>query len=393
MFASLRLAAAVFTAGLILAALIPGRVPAAPTEEKPAEKPAAPTTGAAIDLAICLDVSGSMQGLIDSAKAKLWDVVNQLAQAKPTPNLRVALYTYGRDTYDRNKGWVQKDLDLTNDLDEVSKKLFGMSTNGGEEYVARVTQAALTELKWSTDKDALKIVFVCGNESATQDPAVKLEDVATQARKQGVIVNTIYCHPAGHPEAKGWSDFATAAEGAFAVIDQAKGTKFVAAPQDDKLADLSAKLNKTYVAYGDAKERDAKQANQGLQDQNAEKLDKAVAAQRASSKANGLYRNDAWDLIDRMKNDPKFDITKLKEEELCDEMKKLKPEERAEFVKKKAAEREEIQKAINELATARAKYVAEEEKKTATKGEKALDEALRATLRKQAAGRNIQLPE
>jgi hypothetical protein len=320
-------------------------------------------------------------------------VVNELARAKPTPRLRVALYTYGRDTYDRNKGWVQKDLDLTDDLDEVSRKLFGLSTNGGEEYVARVTQSALNELKWSDAKDALKIVFVCGNESAAQDPAVKLDDVSTQARKQGVVVNTIYCGVPTHPDAKGWADFATAAEGSYACIDQAKGTRNIAAPQDKELAELSGKLNKTFVAYGDAKAREEKAANQAAQDQNAEKLDKAVAAQRAASKASGLYRNDAWDLIDRMKNDPKFDISKLKDEELCEEMKKLKPEERVEYVKKKAAEREEIQKKINDLATERAKYVAAEEKKIATKGEKALDEALKTALRKQAAARNINIPE
>src|SRR6266542_6074105 len=78
-----------------------------------------------IDVVICLDTSNSMDGLIGSAKKKLWDIVNDLAKAKPTPQLRVALYSYGNDTYDSKTGWVRKDVDLTNDLDKVSEKLFG----------------------------------------------------------------------------------------------------------------------------------------------------------------------------------------------------------------------------------------------------------------------------
>src|SRR5687767_7818107 len=60
-------------------------------DDAPTPAPKAKT----IDLVLCLDVSGSMNGLIDSAKHKLWDVVNDLAKIQPAPNLRVALYSYG----------------------------------------------------------------------------------------------------------------------------------------------------------------------------------------------------------------------------------------------------------------------------------------------------------
>ncbi len=40
-----------------------------------------------IDLAICLDTSGSMSGLIEAAKQKLWAIVNDLALVEPTPRL------------------------------------------------------------------------------------------------------------------------------------------------------------------------------------------------------------------------------------------------------------------------------------------------------------------
>src|SRR4051812_16965416 len=185
-------------------------VPATAQDKPAAEKPAAPRPAddaKPIDLVLCLDVSGSMNGLIDSAKIRLWDIVNELARLKPTPKLRVALYSYGHNTYPVDKGWVRKDIDLTEDLDDVYRALNALTINGGTEYVARVTRAALTEQKWAEDPGSLKLVFVCGNEPADQDKEVPLDDVAAQARKQGVVINTIYCGPAANAEARGWEAY------------------------------------------------------------------------------------------------------------------------------------------------------------------------------------------
>src|SRR5438067_1453990 len=121
-----------------------------------------------VDVVICLDVSNSMDGLIESAKNKLWDIVNDLAQVKPTPNLRVGLYSYGNDGYDPKIGWIRKEVDLTTDLDKISEKLFGLTTRGGTEYVTRVCRDAIQQQQWCNDKDALKVIFVCGNEPASQ---------------------------------------------------------------------------------------------------------------------------------------------------------------------------------------------------------------------------------
>src|SRR5688572_8018964 len=104
---------------------------------------------AKIDVVLCLDVSNSMDGLISSAKLKLWDIVNDLARIKPAPELRVGLYSYGSPRYPAKDGFVHKELDLTNDLDEVYRKLNALTTNGGDEYVARVSRAAVLEQKWA----------------------------------------------------------------------------------------------------------------------------------------------------------------------------------------------------------------------------------------------------
>src|SRR5437868_3887693 len=115
-----------FGVGLLAAALSLAVLAGGPrAEAKDAGKPPVPAKN--IDVAICLDVSNSMDGLIASAKTKLWDIVNDLAKVKPTPNLRVALFSYGNDNYDPKVGWIRKELDLTTDLDAVSEKLFGLT--------------------------------------------------------------------------------------------------------------------------------------------------------------------------------------------------------------------------------------------------------------------------
>src|SRR6476620_192473 len=143
-----------------------------------------------VDVVLCLDTSNSMDGLIDSAKRKLWAVVNDLAKMEPAPNLRVALYSYGNNTYDAGKGWVRREVELTTDLDEVYKRInmLRVAAAGSDELVARVARDALAELKWADDKDALRLIFVCGNEPVNQDKVVSLESVAVTAKEKGVII-------------------------------------------------------------------------------------------------------------------------------------------------------------------------------------------------------------
>jgi hypothetical protein len=375
---------------LLLAALLSFAVtlPTRAAEPTPVE------AGKKIDLVICLDISGSMEGLIESAKIKLWTIVNDFAKVEPTPTLRVGLLSYGCDAYDRNIGWVRKDCDLTTDLDELYKTLNAFRTNGGTEYAARVARDALRDLDWSKDKDVLKVIFVCGNEPADQDKEVHLKDVAEMARKQGVFINTIYCGPANSSEAQGWKDYAAMAGGKYSNIDQnrAKNEVVINTPFDKELLALGGDLNKTYFCYGrDGKD---KQANQLVQDANAAKANLGAALERGVTKANAFYRCDAWDLVDRCKNDPKFDIKTLKDDELPEELRKLKPAERETFIKKKTEERAEVQKKINELNDKRSRFIAEEQKKQPkSEADKAFDSAVRGIVREQAATRGIKIPE
>jgi hypothetical protein len=343
-----------------------------------------------IDVVLCLDVSGSMDGLIDSAKNKLWDIVNELARVKPAPKLRVALYSYGHDTYDPKAGWVKQDLDLSDDLDMLYQKLFALRTNGGTEFATRVSRDAVRDVAWSKDKDALKLIFVCGNEPASQDPVVKLKDAAEFAISKNVIINPIYCGNPDDPAARDWREFSSLSGGRFATIDQDSRIA-IATPVDKQLAELGVKLNATYVCYG--KDGQMKAENQVQQTLNAAKLSAGVAAARTVSQNSALYRSESWDLVDKMKIDPKLDIAKIPDAELSEEMRKLKPAERVAYVKAKAAERETLQKEISALQMKRQAYIADEMKRNPNPSARAFGAAINETLRIQAATKGIVIPK
>ncbi len=332
-----------------------------------------------VDLVIALDTSSSMDGLIDAARAKLWDVVNLLAHAKPQPVLRVGLISYGNDGYDARVGWVRKDAELTTNLDDVYEKLFALRTNGGSEYVARAVHDATADMKWDQDQGTLKIIFVAGNEPANQDPQIPVERALGEARRKGIFVNAIYCGGDGAYEAAGWRQVAALGSGKYAAIDQNRVVA-IATPMDGELAKLSNELNKTYVGYGVvAKEKAAKQM---AMDGAAGAAGAPVAASRAAAKASTLYRNDEWDLVDAQKHGKK-DVARMKAEELPAPMQRMSDDERRKFIDGKARERAELQKRIADLSQKRDQFIAAERKKQAA-GPKTFDDAVSSSVRTEA---------
>lgn len=357
--------------------------------------------GRPIDIVLCLDVSNSMDGLIDSAKIKLWDIVNDLAKIRPVPQLRVALYSYGNPTYNAEMGYVRQEQDLTNNLDVVYSKLSALKTHGGDEYVARVAKTALEQLRWHDDPKGLKILFVCGNESARQDSANSLEAVARLAVGKDVVVNTIHCAPRRSGDDDAWKLFAALGKGKGVNIDQSRNVdeKHIDCPQDGKIMGLNQKLNGTYMAYGARAVQAENLARQKAQDENAEKAAPAAGLGRAASKASGLYRNDAWDLVDRCKNDAKFDPATLPADQLPDELKAVAPAHRRKKIDEMAAERDGIQREIAKLSQEREAFLREARQAEAAQsgkpvsGDQALDEALRGLIREQAGARGLTIPK
>ncbi|MEO6739553.1 MAG: VWA domain-containing protein [Chthoniobacteraceae bacterium] len=341
-----------------------------------------------VQLAILLDTSNSMDGLIAQAKTQLWNIVNEFATAKQdgkAPRVQVALYEYGNNGLSQTKGWVRQVVPLTDDLDKLSEQLFSLKTNGGEEYCGWVIRDATKELSWDDSPKTYKAIFIAGNEPFTQGPVSYVESCKGAIAK-GIIVNTIHCGPEREGIEGKWKDGAALADGRFIVINQDARMTDIPAPQDKKIAELNAKLNSTYIGYGSA--APAAKARQEAQDKNAAAAPAgaSVLAQRALSKSGANYSNAHWDLVDRAKQKD-FDISKLKDAELPEEMRKLSADERKSFVEKKTAERAALQKELGGLAIEREKFVAEKMKEKGK--DNTLGLAVTKAVREQASKKGV----
>ena len=358
------------------------------TADKPTVDPPAVIDGEAenrIQIAILLDTSSSMDGLIDQAKTQLWKVVNTFIDAKrdgKAPFVEVALYEFGNNNNAAGNDWIRLVSPMTRDLDQLSRDLFALKTNGGEEYCGAVVQRALGDLAWDTRETTYKAIFIAGNEPFTQG-RVDARSVCKDALAKGIVVNTIHCGNRQQGIDGAWHDGAALGGGEFLVIDQDAAVAHIDAPQDKRISDLSLKLNGTYLGWG--KRRMEAAENQKQADEAAAaNADTGASVERAVCKASGNYSNAAWDLVDALR-EKKIDPATLKVEELPEEMKNIPPAERTAFIEKAAKERAAIQDEIKELSKQRDAHVAEELKKNAEGGAKTLDQAMIEATRKQAA--------
>lgn len=339
-----------------------------------------------VQMAILLDTSGSMEGLIDQAKAQLWKIVNELALSNRDGKdieLQVALYEYGKSSIPAKEGHLRMIAPLTTDLDLISEELFKLKTNGGDEYCGTVILSATNGLKWVESNDELKLVFIAGNEPFTQGKVDYLK-ACKAAITKGIVVNTIFCGEHNEGIQTDWKKGADLADGKYMSINHNHQVVEIEAPQDEELAKLGRYLNDTYLAYG--RKGNVYRERQLAQDSNATKVGKAAMAQRAMAKASTQYTNAVWDIVDA-EEAGQIKLDELKEEELPEELKKLTKEEREAYVEKMRKDRKELQAKINKLNEERRKFIAEKAKEAP---ESTLDAAMIQAIREQAQKKNYQ---
>ncbi|KAF9659844.1 VWA domain-containing protein [Tenacibaculum mesophilum] len=338
-----------------------------------------------VKVALLLDTSNSMDGLINQAKAQLWEIVNELSYAKYngiTPNLEIALYEYGNSSLSSKEGYIQQVLQFTSDLDEISEHLFSLSTNGGSEYCGQVIQTSLNELDWGTNKRDLKMIFIAGNEPFTQGK-VNYKDAITNAKEKDIIVNTIFCGDYNQGITGRWQDGAIYGDGDYMTINQNKHIVHIVTPYDNDIIILNKRLNATYIHYGSYGY--SKYSNQAKQDMNAESLDEAVVVKRAVTKSSKLYKNAEWDLVDASK-EKEIDYGSLKKKQLPKQLQNKSAKEIKMYVEKKRKERTEIQQKIQELNKKRKTYVAKKQRESSKKNE--LESVMIKAIKKQAEKKN-----
>ena len=229
------------------------------------------------------------------------------------------------------------------------------------------------------DADDLKMIFIAGNEPFTQGK-INYKDAAADAKEKGVVVNTIFCGNFQHGVDSYWKDGATLTYGDYIAIDHNQHTVHIASPYDDLILQLNIQLNQTYVPQGTYGRK--KVALQEEQDNNAVSYSKANAVSRTVSKGSHLYKNETWDLVDAEK-EKDFDYSKLKKEELPDNLKGKTTAQIKSYVEKKRNERNRIQDEIASLNKKRRMYIAENKD-----GDNALESAMIQALKKQAQRKN-----
>lgn len=324
------------------------------------EKPVSTTK---IQVALLLDTSSSMDGLIDQAKSRLWNIVNTLTTLKyegKTPDIEIALYEYGNSGLSEKSNYIRQITSLSTDLDLISEQLFALKTNGGNEYCGAVIQDATKQLKWSAENNSMKLIYIAGNEEFNQGK-ISYKEAISNALKNDIYVNTIFCGNKTEAINILWKDGADRGKGKYFNIDSNQSVQYIATPYDEEITKCDEKINKTYINYG-AKGA-AKKMNQVTQDQNAKKVSNSNYTDRAVSKSKAVYKNESWDLVDKTKEDAAA-LSKIKKEELPIELQDKSTAEIQKIVTEKTKERETIQKEISVLAKKRQEYIDNESKKT-----------------------------
>ncbi len=341
-----------------------------------------------VEVVFCLDTTGSMGGLIEAAKKKIWSISNQIARGNPTPDLRVGLVAY-RDRSDAKSSYVTKIYDLTDDLDAVYNNLMEFQAQGGGDTPESVNQAlreSVTKIKWSEGDKVLKIIFLVGDAPPKiYKDDVKYQDTCQQAVKNNIIINTIQCgHDASTQQA--WKDICRLAEGSFVQIDQKGGPVVVVkTPFDADLAKINTKLSKTTLTWGSK----ARQMKLEKLKEEVSSLSAPAAADRAAFYANS-GRGASYDLLHCVNNGT-IKLEDLKKEELPPELRKLSLKEQKAYLKKLSEQREELNKQAVELDKKRKAFIAKKTKEELKNlGKDSFDNRVLNILQNQATRINVR---
>jgi hypothetical protein len=216
----------------------------------------APPDRPRVEVTFVLDTTGSMGGLIEGAKRRIWSIARRVGEGRPRPDLRIGLVAYR----DRGDEYVTRVFDLTPDMDEVYRNLMSLQAAGGgdtPEHVSAALSDAVHRVSWS-EGQGLRVIFLVGD----APPHVDYQDGfdyhhhAREARQRRISVETIEC--GADPEtARVWQEIASLGDGHFARIDANGGMPAQVTPMDAELARLNGELAGTVVIAGSAPERAA----------------------------------------------------------------------------------------------------------------------------------------
>jgi hypothetical protein len=365
--------------------------PAAPKEQpapvKPSQEAEKKEARPQIEVVFVLDTTGSMSGLLEGAKQKIFSIASRIATGKPTPRLKVGLVAY-RDVGDE---YVTKRFDLSEDLDTVFTNLRQFRADGGgdtPEHVGRGLGEAVSKMSWSDNRETMKVIFLVGDAPpAERGDQWNFKSWSKQARERHIVVNTVRC--GGDDEtATAWKFVAKLTDGTFDTIGQEGGMLAVATPYDAELAKVNAEIATKTLYTGTA----AVQAeNRGRAEQMATLAPEAAAERisymkKARSAGSGVAApaassapvavGGAVDLVEKPEA-----LAAVKTAELPAELQGLKKEEQAAKVKQLSEDRKALEVKAAKLAADRDEW---RSKNVAEKAD-SFDDNVMKSVRTQAA--------
>lgn len=340
-----------------------------------------------IEVCFVIDTTGSMGGLIEGAKQKIWSIANEVIAAKPTPTVRFGLVAYR----DRGDQYVTRHTPLTDDLDAIYAELKTYVASGGGDTPESVSEAlheAVHKMPWSSDRSVLKIIYLVGDAPPHTDypNGPHYREVCTEAAKRDLIINTVQCGNADDTRLV-WSEIARRAEGQYVALAQSGNMVAIATPFDESLAKLNKEIGKTIVPYGAPAAQSAVRAKQEIIELSAFH----VAAERMSynARSGGKVVQGSGELLDELK-EGKVAMKDVRREHLPAELQKLSDVELRAKLDETAAKRADLQREANELMKKREAFVAAEQKRLAGTGKgDAFDAKVVEMLHEQAKAKGI----
>src|SRR5581483_919524 len=176
-----------------------------------------------VEVVFAIDTTGSMGGLIEAAKQKVWSIANEVAKGKPAPRIKLGLVAYR----DRGDSYVTQVFDLSENLDKVYKDLLAFKADGGGDFPEHVLKAlddSAEKISWSSDPKTLKMLYLVGDAPPHTEygDTPPMDKILQKRVKKGVIINAIQC--GREPQTtEAWQKIARLGEGKFLAIAQDGG--------------------------------------------------------------------------------------------------------------------------------------------------------------------------
>lgn len=303
-----------------------------------------------IELAFVLDTTGSMAGLIEGAKKKIWSIANTVIDSNPGADIRIGLVGY-RDLGD---DYVTRSFPLTPDVQTLYAHLLAFEAKGGGDTPESVNEAldvAVTKLGWSSPGTGRtsRILFLVGDAPPHMDYQQdrKYPEVIRDAVQRGIIVNTVQAGDMTQTRTV-WREMARLGQGEYMAIPQDGGRVVVIeTPYDVEIRTIQNNLNLTLIPYGTRARQEAAAKQARMYEEARPSTAADMSSYVSKAKQGRAVITGAGDLVaDVEKGEAR--LSDIPVAELPENLQKMSEKEREAYLATQKTRRAELSKTLAE---------------------------------------------